>query len=429
MITLVHLALRNVLRNGRRSILTAATVLLGCALLTIGLSWVQGIHGNFIDASVQANGHVRLVSQGFAERERLMPLYENIPDAESVSQQLIEAGEVKTVYPRIQMGVAASVEGKEIGSVFAMLVGAPVDYFDTVLDFRPRITDGAFFDDDDSSAEQALVGRTLAKNMGVVAGDEAIFLGQTQDGSLSPIRVQVVGVVDTGNGLFDKQVFVPLQKAQWMADIEGGAVELLLFGDNKHHARELMASIEPMLPALSEVGGVSDLEGNPASLVLSSWDTREPFASLLNYARIIMGTIALIIVFITALGVLNTMLMSVLERTAEIGVLRAMGMKLWAVVFMFVFEALVISAIGGALGVTLGTIASLMMEATGVDLGTAASNLPDTMPANRTLRPDWSIQLSLISFLLGILMAFIGSASPAIRASRIQPVTAMRARR
>jgi ABC-type antimicrobial peptide transport system permease subunit len=96
---------------------------------------------------------------------------------------------------------------------------------------------------------------------------------------------------------------------------------------------------------------------------------------------------------------------------------------------MFVIEALVISTIGGALGVTLGTIASLMMEATGVDLGTAASNLPDTIPANRTLHPDWSYQLSAISFVLGILMAFIGSASPAIRAARIQPVTAMRARR
>ena len=426
--TIIQLALRNVRRNARRSLLTAATVMLGCALLTIGLSWVQGIHGNFIDASVRANGHVRMVSEGFAARERLLPLNENIPDTVALVEKLSENPEIVKVYPRIQMGVAASVEGREIGSVFAMLVGAPVDYFDAVLDFKPRVTDGAYFDAEDN-LNQALIGRTLAANMGVGAGDEAIFLGQTQDGSLSPIKVQVVGIVDTGNGLFDKQVFVPLEKARWMADIEYGAIELLLFGDNKHRARQLMDSVEPMLPALAEAGGVTDLEGNPAGLVLSSWDTREPFASLLNYARIIMGTIALIIVFITALGVLNTMLMSVLERTAEIGVLRAMGMKVWAVVLMFVLEALVISAIGGVLGVSLGTVASLIMESTGVDLGTAASNLPDTIPANRTLRPDWSYQLSLISFILGILMAFIGSASPAIRAARIQPVTAMRARR
>ena len=72
MLTIIQLSFRNVLRNSRRSMLTAATVMLGCALLTIGLSWVQGIHGNFIDASVQANGHVRMVSEGFAARERLM---------------------------------------------------------------------------------------------------------------------------------------------------------------------------------------------------------------------------------------------------------------------------------------------------------------------------------------------------------------------
>jgi putative ABC transport system permease protein len=428
MLTIIQLAFRNVLRNARRSMLTAATVMLGCALLTIGLSWVQGIHGNFISASVQANGHVRMVTEGFAARERLQPLYENIPDTNALIEKLSENPAVVTVQPRIQIGVAASVEGNELGSVFAMLVGAPVDYFDTVLGFPERVTAGSFFSPDDS-ADQALIGRSLASNMGVSAGDEAIFLGKTQDGSLSPIRVTIVGVLDTGNGLFDKQVFVPLEKARWMADIPDGSVELLIFGEDRHEARELMASIEPLLPALAEAGGVTDLEGNPAGLVLSSWDTREPFASLLGYARAIMGTIALIIVFITALGVLNTMLMSVLERTSEIGVLRAMGMKVWALVLMFVIEALVISTIGGAVGVSLGTIASLMMEATGVDLGTAASNLPDTIPANRTMHPDWSYQLSLISFVLGILMAFIGSASPAIRAARIQPVTAMRARR
>ncbi|MDG1480156.1 MAG: ABC transporter permease [Myxococcota bacterium] len=428
MLTIIQLAFRNVLRNGRRSMLTAATVMLGCALLTIGLSWVQGIHGNFIHASVQANGHVRMVTEGFAARERLMPLYENIPDDAALIEKLSENPAVETVHPRIQVGVAASVEGNELGSVFAMLVGAPVDYFDDVLGFSNQVIDGGFFSAEDND-KQALIGRTLAANMGIAAGDEAIFLGKTQDGSLSPIRVDVVGVLDTGNGLFDKQVFVPLEKARWMADIPDGSIELLIFGADRHEARALMASIEPTLPALAEAGGVTDLEGNPAGLVLSSWDTREPFASLLGYARVIMGTIALIIVFITALGVLNTMLMSVLERTAEIGVLRAMGMKVWALVLMFVIEALVISAIGGALGVTLGTIASLIMESTGVDLGTAASNLPDTIPANRTLHPDWSYQLSVISFILGILMAFIGSASPAMRAARIQPVTAMRARR
>jgi putative ABC transport system permease protein len=401
-------------------------VLLGCALLTIGLAWVLGIQGNFIDASVRANGHVRLVSDAYDKRERIQPLYENLPQTDALIERLSQVEGVRTVYPRIQVGVLASV-GNEIGEVYGQIIGAPLPYFETILDLKPRVIDGTWFSAEPDN--EALIGQALANTMGVVAGDEAIFIGQTQDGSPSPIKVTVVGVVDTGNGLFDKQVFVPLEKARWLTDIPEGAIELLLFGDNPPDARHIMARLTPQLDEIARDAGLTDIEGQPAGFAMSSWNTREPFASLLLFARIIMGAIAAIIVFITALGVLNTMLMSVLERTAEIGVLRAMGMKVHAVVLMFVLEALAISSIGGLLGAILGSGVALLMERYGVDLGSTASDLPDTIPANSTLYPDWSPEIALVAFGLGLVMAFIGSASPALRAARIQPVTAMRARR
>jgi len=426
--TLLQLATRNVLRNARRSALTAITVLLGCALLTIGLSWVTGIHGSFIDAGVRANGHVRLVSDAYAQREQLAPLYENIPDTAELIVQLSEVEDVEHAFPRIQMGVAASVGGDEIGEVFGLLVGAPTEYYDQILDLRPRVIEGTFFTED-GAAEEALIGRSLAANMEAKVGDEAIFLGQTQDGSISPIKVTVAGIVDTGNGLFDKQVYVSLEKARWMADIPDGSVEILVFGADSDISTTLVQRIEPMLAQLAETGGVLDIDGNQGTLSMSAWDTRAPFSTIIATARIIIGIISTIIVFITALGVLNTMLMSVLERTAEIGVLRALGMKVWGVVLMFVLEAITISAIGGFVGTVIGSVVSILMEAHGVDLGGAASNLPDTIPTNRILYPDWSWDLAGASFALGIIMAFIGSASPALRAARVQPVTAMRNRR
>jgi ABC-type antimicrobial peptide transport system permease subunit len=96
---------------------------------------------------------------------------------------------------------------------------------------------------------------------------------------------------------------------------------------------------------------------------------------------------------------------------------------------MFVIEALTISSIGGLLGSIIGSGVAILMERSGVDLGTSAADLPDTIPANSTLYPEWSPEIAVAAFLLGLVMAFIGSASPALRAARIQPVTAMRARR
>jgi ABC-type antimicrobial peptide transport system permease subunit len=96
---------------------------------------------------------------------------------------------------------------------------------------------------------------------------------------------------------------------------------------------------------------------------------------------------------------------------------------------MFITEALIISALGGAVGVGLGSIGSLIMESHGIDLGGLASKMPNTLPVNRIIHGDWEPRIALLAFLLGLAMALVGAVSPALRATRIAPVTAMRARR
>lgn len=419
-------ALRNALRNRRRSALTAATICLGCALLTVGLSWVVGVQGSFIDASVRVHGHVRLVNEAYAAREALLPLQDNLPHIAPLQDRLRQIPGIEAIYPRITLPVTASVGG-QIGELFGIISGAPLDYYTEVLEFPDRTIDGRSFSY--PPVGEAVIGRTLAQNMRARVGEEAIFLGKTQDGSFAPIRVTVVGIVDTGNGLLDKQVFVALEAAQWMADIPEGATELLVFGASASQARALAERIRAVSDELITAGDVVNAQGEQGGVSITAWSAREPFASLLRTARVLMAAVALVIVFITALGVLNTMLMSVLERTAEIGVLRAMGMKTPAVVGMFILEAMMIAIVGGAIGVTLGSGVSIAMEGIGVDLGTAAANLPETVPANRVLHPDWRPLIAAIAFGLGVVMALVGAAAPASRAATIQPITAMRARR
>lgn len=425
MTLLLSLASRNTLRHTRRSALTALTVLLGTALLTAGLSWVGGIWSAMFRAGTQSTGHVRIVTQGFADREQLQPLYENIPSSDAVVAMAKATPGVVGAYPRIAMGVAASSEGDVFGEIFGQLVGAPVAYFDEVLELRPRVREGRFFSADPAEAEgEALLGATLADQMGVGPGQEAIFLGQTQDGSISPIKVIVAGVVDTGNGLFDRQIYVPLAKARWMADIPDGALEVIVFADDPDQAEPLLARLQPQLAALSGPAGLGE-----GGLIAQAWYQREPWSTMVVLARTILFIVGGIIVFITALGVLNTMLMSVLERTAEIGVLRALGLGVGGVVVLFVGEALAISSVGGAVGVALGSLASLWLERHGLDLGSAASNMSTTLPVNRVLYADWTPEVALAAFGLALVMALIGSASPALRAARVQPVSAMRAKR
>jgi putative ABC transport system permease protein len=222
---LFSMALRNALRNRRRSALTAATVLLGVALLTVAMCWVQGVFSGMLERAANQFGPVRLVTPAYAKREQLMPLYENIAVSKPVEDALRGLPGVTAVYPRIQTGVTVTA-GEDIGEHFGLVLGAPLAYFDEVLDLDHQLSAGAMLAEDG----QVVLGKVIAEEVGAGPGDEVVLLGQTQDGSMSPVKLTVAGVADLGNGQQNRLLFVTLEKARWMADIPEGAIELLVFG-------------------------------------------------------------------------------------------------------------------------------------------------------------------------------------------------------
>ncbi len=408
---LLSMAVRNLGRNRRRTLLTALTVTLGVALLTNALAFVGGVFWGILEQVANQAGHVRVVTEKYAQREQLMPIAENLGASDALVTTIAAAPGVTAVFPHIAMGVTGAVGDDEIGERFALLHGAPTLYYTDFLDLDGHLMSGVM----PAAGNDALIGRAFADEIHATVGSEVILLGQTQDGSPSPIKVNVSGIVDLGNAQQNRQVWVSLERARWMADIPEGAVELLVFGADFQRADTLAASLQT-LPAL-------------ATLSVSSWDGRAPYNGFLGFAQAMHTIAAAIIVFITALGVLNTMFMSVLERTAEVGVMRAMGLRAWQTVSLFFFEALAIGALGGLLGVALGTPVAMFLEHRGVNFGEATSKLPATIPVNEIVRPDVTIDIVIGGFLLGLAMAVVGGFLPAVRASRIQPVEAMRSRR
>jgi putative ABC transport system permease protein len=119
----------------------------------------------------------------------------------------------------------------------------------------------------------------------------------------------------------------------------------------------------------------------------------------------------------------------VLERTGEIGVMRAMGLRRHQVVSLFVLEALGISAIGGVLGAAFGGAGGYWLQVHGVNLGTVVDKLPASIPVNSTVYAQVTPGILISAVLLGLSMAVVGGVIPALRASRIEPIEAMRHRR
>jgi putative ABC transport system permease protein len=307
--------------------------------------------------------------------------------------------------------------GEEIGDTFGLLVAAEMPYFDEVLNLEEGLEQGQYFSGDlDKVQGQAILGRVLAGQLEAKAGDELVVLGQTQDGSPSPMKFQVAGIVNAGNSLANRQVFVHLSRGQWLADFEEGATESLVYGAGYLGAADLAASLRE-LPGLAE-----------SELAVQAWNEREPYSGIYTTVSTVFGVLAFIIVFVTALGVLNTMVMSVMERSAEIGVLRAMGLRKRGAVSMFLVEGLLIGLAGAALGLLLGMMPALYLESHGVSLGEGLTSKTG-FPLAETVHANFTWGIACLSGGLGVLTALLGSFVPALRAAAIQPVNAMRRKR
>lgn len=408
---LLSLALRNLGRNRRRTLLTVLMVGAGTALLTMALSMVNGLIFTALQRAAAQAGHVRVVDPDYARREQLFPLAENMPVTAPIVAALEGRPHVLRVVPHIAMGVSAARADQEIGEKFVLLHGAPAAYYQDVLRLQDYLAAGAM----PAGEDDALLGKTFAEELGAEVGAELLVLGQTQDGSMAPARVRLAGIVDLGSGMQNRQLFVTLEKARWMADIPEGATEVLIQIDDYGRGKEVAAALR----------GDAALDG----LTVQAWNERQPFDQIEAFFSTIRAIVATIIVFITGLGVLNTMLMSVLERTAEIGVLRAFGLRTWQTVTLFFLEAVFIAAAGGTIGVTLGGTVAGILGQVGINLGDGTSKLPAALPIHATIYPAPTPQILATAFALGLAMALVGGILPAWRAAGIAPVEAMRHRR
>ncbi len=406
--TMLRLAARNALRRKARTTLTAGMVVVSVAMLIVAMTMLEGAMGQILTDGLGSSGHVRLVTPEFARKEELMPLSAHLPDAKRLGATLTRQPGVSAVEARLALGAIVTV-GQKPGDVFALAVGGSERYFRERLGAKDKVVAGGWFT---GAPGELVAGRWVAEQAGAKVGDELVLLGATQGGSPSSITGRLVGVVS--GPVIDQQVLVPLARLQGLAGLGEGATELLVYADDFHQAGALAEGLR----RLPELG----------ALAVQPWSERDPWRMIILYVDALKRLVAFIIGLLTALGIWNTMTMSVLERTSEIGVLRAMGMSRARVVAMVVFEAVTIAAVGGAGGALLGLLPSWLLATRGVHLGARVSgNVPFAIA--ETMRGQLSLSVFLTGCLLGVAMALVGSIVPALRAASIQPVAAMRSGR
>lgn len=403
-----RLAWRNLWRHKRRTWLTVGAMVFCNVLLIFLISLQLGSYQMMIDNSLAAfTGHAQVQHRGYLEEQRMR---QSVPAAQELAARLRASLGLQTVAAR---GLAFALASSEQRS-FGVLINGVQPVFEPGVSTLPGLVEqGRYLAPEDS--DSIVVGAVLAQNLKIGLGDELTFLGSGRDGSFAAGVATVVGILDSGLDELDRNVAqVPLSWFQ----------EIFSMGDHGH-------SVVVRVPALGDLpDALAALEAKLSGrekLVVLDWNALEP-----GLRQAITSDMAsawftyVVLIVLVAFSVLNTQLMSVLERTREFGVMLALGMRPGQLARLVGMETLLMAFLGLALGVALGWLLSSYLSEVGFaypgmeELG-ARFNMPGRMyPEVSPLSLLWGPSVVM----LGALLAAI---YPAMRLFRLAPVQAMRA--
>ncbi len=404
---LVALAWRNLWRRPQRTILSLISVALVSGLLVFVLSFQDGVYGQMKETTLRIfDGFAELQAPGYADDPSLDRAIAS-PDA--VARQAEQAPGVNAAAPRVN-GFAILANGDR--SYAAVVVGVDPASEARISSIPAAVTTGRYLAPTDSDA--AVIGDLLAKNLGLRVGDKVTLLGSARDGSVAADVLRVVGVYHSGIPDLDRTILeMPIARAQEAFGMQDAANTIALGGPSLRAVNRAL----PALEALAKRTGVS----------VRDWQAMEPAMRDvidLKYATAMAfyATLVLVVAFI----MLNTLLMSVLERTREFGMLLALGMKPGQIGAMVWVELFTLALIGCAIGVAVGGGVTLWLQSVGVVFPIDPKMLAQFGVPSR-LYPA----LSAFSALAGpgalVAAIAVGGLVPFLRVLRLTPALAMKA--
>ncbi len=401
---ILRMAFRNILRQKRRTLFTGLSIVGGFTLAVVFIGWADGSYNNIIDQFTRNRlGHIQIHERTYLDRPSL---YKTISGAQRIGDILERVDSVESWSPRVYGAGLAAVGEKSAG---VQIIGLDPQRENAATHFDRKIVRGRSFSD--ISVGEVVLGRGLAQILEAKTGDRIVLVSQAADGSIAQDLYLLVGIAATGDDLSDRMsLFLPL-----------GAAQEFLVLDNRLH--EIAVVVDRLSRVNSIAATLSGLIADPA-LSVDSWQVfARSFYEAMRADKAGLWVMLVIIVVIVAVGVLNTVLMSVLERRREYGLLKALGTKPRQIVRLVLLEIMVISLISMAIGAGLGLGANVFLSKHGI---TFSSGLTYGGMVFDTMKSEINLRSFAIPVLTVIISAVLVSFFPGIKAARTDPAKTMR---
>ena len=334
-------AWRNTLRNRRRSAVTVTIAAMGTAAILMAGGFALSTYQALAEASARSTGHLIIGQPAQFDRDEDVPLQHGLDDWPRLRQQLLADPSVRQVLPRVEFSGLVSNGEK---STVMMAVGIAPDAEFAIKGPFLTVSAGQVLSDTDRAT--VMLGEALARSLKATPGSSLTLLASTTEGALNALDVTVKGVFSTGVPEIDKRlVYTDVATAQ-----------RLLVSQRISSAGVFLDHMDATAPAQAR------WQATLPGLAVRTWVDQAPFyRSVKDLYNRIFGALGLIIGVIVVFVVTNAMAMAIVERTREIGTLRAMGTLPGQLIGSFALEGLVLGGAGTALGAVLAGLVSLAL--------------------------------------------------------------------
>lgn len=423
---LLFIAWRNIWRNPIRSILTISALVGGLVMVILYASLLEGMTRQMVQYATEiTTGHLQVHRQAYSDDQDIYATM-SWSYLDKLEQQLPSLH----IAPRLYAAGLASARNTSTGVLIKAVDPQREPEVTIMLDrVRRGYVDLGVADTTEAGLTRynVVVGAQLAKNMKLAPGDELVLVTQAADGSIGNALYRIAAVLKPLEPNFDRMgVLMSIEAYQQLMYLESGFHELAVKLDDIASLASVQTELTTALDTLQRQQPMDEL-GGPT--VVRNWRQLNPAISdMLELSKTMLILMGLIVVGLASLGMLNTMLMAVHERTHEFGILLSIGMKRRWLLLMVLLESFFLALVSALFGSILGTFAARYLENHGIDF---SSSMPDGYDwAGMTFEPvmkGYFEPLQLVeACTLTLIVSLLASLIPSWRTIRLKPAEVLR---
>jgi ABC-type lipoprotein release transport system permease subunit len=399
------IAWKNIWRNRVRSGVIISAITIGMLAGVFTATFYKGWVNQRLEAGVETEvSHIQIHNQEFGDNFELKYF---IPESDKLSEELSNESFIDGVSAR--MVAQAMIASSETGTGVKLL-GIDPEKEKTVVNLYTKITDGQYFEG--VKRNPILIGKKLAEKLKVRLHSKLVVTLQDSQGHLTNEAFRVCGIYSIGNGMFEEvNVFM----------LKTDLARVVQLDENTTHEMVIHLKDHDTMDA-----NTITIAKKHSGLLVQNWQQLTPELGILNeYGNIYIYFFIGIILLSLGFGIVNTMLMAVMERVKEIGMLMAVGMSKFRVFWMLMLETVLLTLTGGFFGIVLGIIVTLATMKTGINLSFYAKGLED-MGYSSHVFPVIEFEMVSVIVILVFVTGLIASIYPARKALKYKPAEAIR---